>query len=421
VAGAVASLGRPRIRVLVNPVQNAEISSTTGVDASTASTFSADAAPMGSGQAGASLGVASAALPRWAVWTMAVLAGACAVSLWLVWSARERLELVETALVKRQDAATGQVAEARALASQAEYVSRDSATKLALLEARVAETTLQRTQVEDLMQALARSRDENLLADVEAAIRVAVQQSEITGSGQALASALRQADERLARYALPRVEPVRRAVLQDLERLRGESVADLPTLAIRIDEVIRQVDDLPLLAAIDARRTAPRTAPDAQATDSPAADGAGAGTATSTASAKTETETSIPGVPRWLDEGLRAMTAEVWAEVRDLIRVTRVDDPPSLLLAPDQAYFLRGNLKLRLLNARLALMSRQPDLARADLREAQDLLTRYFDRSSRRVALASELLRQTAAQTSQLIVPRPDATLAALAAVQAGR
>lgn len=406
----------------MNAAQNAEIPSTTAADASTVSSTAAETAPVAPGLAAAALPLVSAPLPRWAVWTMAALAGACILALWLVWSARERLEVVESALVKRQDAATGQVAEARALASQAESVSRDSATKLALLEARVAETTLQRTQVEDLMQALARSRDENLLADVEAAIRVAVQQSEITGSGQPLASALRQADERLARHALPRVEPVRRAVLQDLERLRGESVADLPTLAIRIDEVIRQVDDLPLLAAIDARRTAPRAAPDAQATDSPAADGAATGTGASTSAAKTDTEaSSLPGVPRWLDEGLRAMTAEVWAEVRDLIRVTRVDDPPALLLAPDQAYFLRGNLKLRLLNARLALMSRQPDLARADLREAQDMLTRYFDRSSRRVALAGELLRQTAVQTSQLIVPRPDATLAALAAVQAGR
>lgn len=377
-----------------------------------------DVAPTGSGVAGDGSSAAAGVLPRWAVWAMAGLAMACAASLWWVWSSRERLEVVESALVKRQDAATSQVAEARALAAQAEALSRESATKLALLEARVAETTLQRSQIEDLMQALARSRDENLLADVEAAIRVALQQSEITGSGQPLASALRQADERLARYALPRVERVRRAVLQDLERLRSESVADLPTLAIRIDEVIRQVDDLPLLAAIDARRTTPRSTPEGPAAEPAAEEGQTAAAPPVKADAE---PSGIAGVPRWLDDGLRAMTAEVWAEVRELIRVTRVENPSALLLAPDQAYFLRGNLKLRLLNARLALMSRQPDLARADLREAQDMLTRYFDRSSRRVSLAGELLRQTAAQTSQLTVPRPDATLAALAAVQAGR
>ena len=56
-----------------------------------------------------------------------------------------------------------------------------------------------------------------------------------------------------------------------------------------------------------------------------------------------------------------------------------------MLIAPEQAFFLRENLKLRLLNARLALLSRQFDTAQSDLRDAQSALDRYFDRSSRRV------------------------------------
>ncbi len=91
---------------------------------------------------------------------------------------------------------------------------------MALLEARVAETTMQRSQLEELIQSLARSRDENVLADVEAAIRVALQQSAITGSAEPLVLTLKQADERLARYNQPRLERVRRAVAQDLERAR---------------------------------------------------------------------------------------------------------------------------------------------------------------------------------------------------------
>jgi uroporphyrin-3 C-methyltransferase len=107
--------------------------------------------------------------------------------------------------------------------------------------------------------------------------------------------------------------------------------------------------------------------------------------------------------------------------VRDLVRVTRVNDPDALLLAPEQAFFVRENLKLRLLNARLALLSRQFDVAQADLREAQQALERYFDRGSRRVAVVVDLLRQTAAQARQVNLPRPDATLAALATAAAGR
>jgi uroporphyrin-3 C-methyltransferase len=84
-------------------------------------------------------------------------------------------------------------------------------------------------------------------------------------------------------------------------------------------------------------------------------------------------------------------------------------------------YFLRENLKLRLLNARLALLSRQYATAQSDLRDAQGALERYFDPGSRRVQVASELLKQVAGQARQVSLPRPDETLAALAAAAAGR
>jgi hypothetical protein len=92
---------------------------------------------------------------------------------------------------------------------------------MSLLEARVAETSLQRTQIEELIQSLARSRDENVLADVDAAIRVAMQQTAITGSSEPLVVTLKQADERLARFNQPRLERVRRAMAQDLETRRS--------------------------------------------------------------------------------------------------------------------------------------------------------------------------------------------------------
>jgi uroporphyrin-3 C-methyltransferase len=131
--------------------------------------------------------------------------------------------------------------------------AREASAKLALLEARLAETALQRTQIEELIQGLARSRDENVLADIDAALRVALQQSAITGSVEPLVATLRQADERLARFNQPRLERVRRAVAQDLERARNAGVTDFAGLAIRLDEVIRQIDELPLLATPDKR------------------------------------------------------------------------------------------------------------------------------------------------------------------------
>ncbi len=90
-----------------------------------------------------------------------------------------------------------------------------------------------------------------------------------------------------------------------------------------------------------------------------------------------------------------------------------------MLLAPDQAFFLRENIKLRLLNARLALMSRQPAQAAADLRQIERLLPRYFDAQSRKTQLLQSMVTDAIAQSQLTQVPRPDDTLAALATIAA--
>ena len=337
-------------------------------------------------------------------WILAGLGVLALAALALAWNTQQRLKTTELEIVKRQQEAGTQSAEARVLARQAEASARENAAKVALLEARVAETSLQRSQLEELIQSLSRSRDENVLSDVDAALRLALQQSAITGSAEPLLAALRQTEERLARYQQPRMERVRRAALQDLDRVKAAGTVDLQSLAIRIDEAVRAVDDLPMLAATD-RRAVTREG-DARAAPASAAAAAGAA--------------SAPG-PQWLDARVRSLLGQFWSEVRSLVRVTRVDDPEAALLAPEQAFFLRENLKLWLLNARLSLLSRQFDTAQADLREAQSALDRYFDKGSRRVDLVREQLRQVAQQSRQVSVPRPEATLAALATAVAGR
>jgi uroporphyrin-III C-methyltransferase len=340
-------------------------------------------------------------------------------ALGLAWNTQQRLKAAEQEIVKRQQDAGTQSAEARLMARQAEAATRETAAKVALLEARVAETSLQRSQLEELIQSLSRSRDENVLSDVDAALRLALQQSAITGSAEPLLSALRQADERLARYQQPRMDRVRRAVLQDLDRVKAAGTVDVQSLAIRIDETVRAIDDLPLLAAID-RRGAQRDAASRAAGERASDTASSTSTAAAARPAAGASAAGGPG-PQWLDARVRSMLHQVWSEVRDLVRVTRVDEPEAALLAPEQAFFLRENLKLRLLNARLALLSRQFDTVQADLRDAQASLDRYFDKGSRRVELAREQLRQVAQQARQVTVPRPDATLAALATAVAGR
>jgi uroporphyrin-3 C-methyltransferase len=346
----------------------------------------------------------TAPLPgRWIAIGAVLLAALATAAAVLAWNTQQRVKALESELVRRQQDTGVQATEARTVAREAQETAREAAAKMALLEARVAETTMQRSQLEELIQSLARSRDENVLADVDAAIRVAMQQTAITGSAEPLVLTLKQADERLARYNQPRLERVRRAVAQDLERTRAAGVTDIAVLTIRLDDAIRVVDELPLLSAVD-RRSAARPAPAPSAASAPSA--------------------AASGAVSWGDRlttQWRGVIGQIWDEVRALVRVTRIDQPEAMLVAPEQAFFLRENLKLRLLNARLALLSRQFDTAQSDLRDASSALERYFDRSARRTASALELVRQVSAQARLVSVPRPDATLAAIATASAGR
>ncbi|HET7863243.1 MAG TPA: uroporphyrinogen-III C-methyltransferase [Burkholderiaceae bacterium] len=359
-------------------------------------------------------------LPQWASPAFGVLAMVAAFAVYVAWQTQQRVIQLEQEQARRYQVIAEQAAEARVLAKQAQDVSRESAAKSALLEVRVAEVALQRGQLEELIQSLSRSRDENLVTDIEAAIRVALQQTAITGSAEPLVASLRSAEERLARVNQPRLEGVRRALARDLDRVRSVGVADFASLLIKIDEVVRLVDDLPLLS------TAAAAVPASASVSAPASASAVRPPvrvrAAASAPAVKEPTAEAPAGPwtNWL-AAARQPLQDLWAGLRALLRVTRIDRPEAVLIAPEQSFFLRENLKLRLLNVRLALLSRQYDTAQVDLQVAQAALARYFDTSSRRTAVAQELLNQAVTQGRMSAVPRPDETLAALTAAAAGK
>ena len=289
----------------------------------------------------------------------------------------------------RQSADAGTAAvEARAMARQSLDQSRDTAARQALADARIAEVSLQRTQLEELMQSLSRSRDENLVVDIESALRLAQQQAQLTGSVEPLMAALRSADQRIARAGQPRLTPLQRAIGRDIDRVKAATVADLPALLVKLDELVRLVDELPVANAVGSPQTGGRAA----------------------AAASADPQT-------WWQQALAAIVREAKA----LVRVSRIEQPEAALLSPEQSFLLRENLKLKLLNAKLALLARQLDSARSDLAAASQTLGRYFDPSSRKTQAASGLLQQIQAQMRSTDLPRLDETLAALATAAAGR
>lgn len=352
---------------------------------------------------------------EWVRWAVLVLSLTSAGGLWLAWQAQSRVQGLEQELVRRQQSSQTLATEARLMARQAQELSRESAARTALLESRLAEVALQRTQVEDLIKNLSTSRDENLLADLEASLRVATQQASLTGSAEPLVVALQSADARLTRAAQPRLDNVRRAVAKDLDQVRATRVADLSALTVRLDEATRLVDEVPLLNSPEAARLHPDSA---SAKAQPAARKPKAAASATSASDPTDAGT---GWSTQAYEWLSRAGQRVWLETRNLIRVTEINRPEGMLVSPEQSYFLRENIKLRLLNARLALLSRQTAIAASDLQEVEATVPRYFDANSRKTQLLRSMLVDVAKQSTQTTVPRPDDTFAALAAVSAGR
>ncbi len=342
---------------------------------------------------------------KWA-WFVAALAAAGLLTSGLLW---QKLGNIQEELARRSTDSGAQAIEARALAKSAQDGMRELSARLAIQETRVGEVSLQRTQLEELMQSLSRSRDENLVVDVESAVRLAQQQSQLTGNAEPLIAALKSADLRLSRAAQPRLNPLQRAIAKDMDRIRSASLTDVPVLLIKLDELSRLVDDLPVANAMAAGAPA-RAAAAVPAASNPRAAGV----------------KDAPAMPALFDR----QTLQAWSkrfidsvrdEARRLLRVSRIDQPEAALLAPEQAFFMRENLKLRLLNARLSLLSRQTDAARADLVAASAWLGKYFDPVSRKTQAASQLLQQVQGQLKSSELPRLDDTMAALATAAAGR
>lgn len=315
---------------------------------------------------------------------VALMALGVSVLLW------QKLSNIQTQLA-RQSADTGvQALEAKTWAKQAQQTVQDSAARVALMEARLSEVALQRTQLDDLMLSLSRSRDDTLLVDIESALRIAQQQAQMTGSIEPLTGALQSAIKRVQRAAQPRLSPVARALEKDLERLNSQPALDLPGLMLKLDEGVALVEGLTLANAVLPAPSQPR----------PLAQDSGAQAA-----------------PPWWLLALQRMGDEV----KGLVRVSRIDAPEAALLSPEQAFFLRENLKLKLLNARMGLLARQKDSVRADLGTAAILVRRYAEPQARRTAQLLQLLEQTSEQVRNVEVPRIEASLAALNTAAAGR
>jgi uroporphyrin-3 C-methyltransferase len=322
---------------------------------------------------------------NWRLPLMLVLLAATAVVAWQWYDTRVRLDAIREELAQRLRAGDNLASESRVLAKQALEGAREAQGKLSVLENKIAESQSQQLALEALYQELSRSHDEWALAEIEQMLTVASQQLQLAGNVQAALLALRTAEGRLARSDRPQFIPLRRVLNRDIERLKAAPHLDVTGMALRLDQLIAGVDAMPL--HFDERTlTAPRAG----------------------------------GAPGTSGVWARVL-AEVWGEMKQLVRIRRMDQPDMALLSPTQSYFLRQNLQFRLLDARLALLVRDPARYRSDLDTARTWIMRYFDVRAKTTAAALASLQQLEASSINVELPSIDDSLAAVRNVKVSR
>lgn len=321
---------------------------------------------------------------------LALLVGLAAVALY----AQNRVGRVERDLVRRiqsTEVRDQQVDQQVKLLSDS---LRDAQGRSAVLEAKLADALGQQAQLRQLYEQIALSRGDALLADVENAVMIATQQLQLGGNVQSALIALQDADHILARSNQPALGGIRRSLARDIERLKAMPLTDFAAAVNRLDAVISASEQLPLLADVAAPAKAGAPATDA-----------------------------LRGGLMGLPERVARTGAQGWegfkTELRQLLRVQRLDQPEALLLSPDQRFFARENLRLLLLNARLNLLARNEALFRADIDRARSALERWFDTGQRPVASALQSLRQLEATSLSLQMPSLADTTAAVRAARA--
>ncbi|MFC6944430.1 fused uroporphyrinogen-III synthase HemD/membrane protein HemX [Paraburkholderia dipogonis] len=302
-----------------------------------------------------------------------------------------KVERTEQQLVQRQQANDTQTNELRIKTEQALATVHQSDSQVAQLEGKLADAQTSQQALQQQYADLARNRDDWTLAEVGQMLSAASQQLQLTGNTQLALFALQSADTRLAASDSPQAVAVRKAIAQDIDKLKAAPSTDLTGMAIKLDNAIDQVDKLPLSGEAPIAHATPQAA----------------------TWADTAKVAAATGEPRW-KVWWREVSTGIGQQLTSLVQVRRIDNADAMLVTPDQGYFVRENLKLRLLSARLALLSRNETTLKSDLQAAQNALTRYFDNSSKKTQTVTDLVKQVEAGSAAVELPNLNTSLQAV-------
>ena len=324
-----------------------------------------------------------------------VLGGLAALLALQWWNARSDISDLKRDVAQRLQSGENLNSQTKLIADRVDDQLRVLQGKVSVLEARQSDSQNQQAALEQLYRDLAKNRDDWALAEIEQVLSTASQQLQLAGNVRSALVALQSADARLSRVDRPQFIAIRRAIAQDIEKLKSLPSVDLTGVAVRLDSLVAQVDAMPLLSDEKPGIIAP--SPKTKLSNRQ----------------KIESNSAFD----WrveMQERWTAWSSELWSDLKQLMRIRTVTAPEALLLTPEQAFFARENVKLRLLNARVALLSRNDAAFRSDLAEADRALQRYFDLRDPHTRAGRELIRQIRESVLNIEMPTLSHSLAAV-------
>lgn len=283
------------------------------------------------------------------------------LALLLSWMSWRKVRHLQEPLVLRVEEARLQSQQAHDLGQQLERQTQEYGTQLAALRGRTRNLEAFQQKTQEMAQALLRAQDQNLPIELEANLRSALEQAELTGMIEPLLAALTSSERRLMRIHDPRLLTVQQAIGQDLERVRKAQVPDTEALLTQIDQLQQRVDQLPMQGGTPL-----------------------------------EPEEFFDQLPRSPEQGWQRLLQRLVTHGKNWIRVSRLDTSDAVIMDAHQRFLVRESLKLYLQAARLSLLARQYEISRQELEAAQRLMKRWFDGQSRRNILAMQELKNIA-------------------------
>lgn len=243
---------------------------------------------------------------------------------------------------------------------------------------KLAESESRQETLTDMYDMLTRTESIHTLAELEQMLTFASQQLQLSGDVNLALTGLNNIDQQLARLNRPELISVRQAITSDMDTLKAMPYLDVVGVTAKLDSLINKVDTLPLL--IDEGHDTP-------VKHQPLAKDAGA---------------------------LQQFVLEIWHEFKQLIQIRRMDKPEAALLTPEQAFFLRENIKLRLLSARSSLLQRNEAAFRTDVAAIKRYLNDYFDTQMPMTQGALQVIKQLEEQQIRVALPDLSASLTAV-------